>query len=266
MVEFSFIILPAAWYLFVIPTWQNGIVGGILDNQFSLLTLLDYLQHNLISTLPELLLNYAALPFFLAGFYFLIRKKLLQDIQVRMFAVLGIVILFYFFFEINMIAKIHDYYLFPFYPLLFLLVAYGAYRMFRSGNRAIRYFTIVLLIILPFTAYLRMKDRWNPESPGFNKDLLVYRENLRTAVPDTARCVVGNDISHYIFFYYIHKKGWGFDNDNLGAKELATMIGQGARYLYCDSRKVDENPNILKFLDEKLLERGSVRVYSLKEP
>ncbi|HYX05817.1 MAG TPA: glycosyltransferase family 39 protein [Bacteroidales bacterium] len=263
---FIFLGLPAAWYIYVIPQWNNGIVGGMLDNHASFTTIMDYLQHNLISTLPELLLNYGALPFFIAGFYFIARTKAFRSPVFIMLAISGIAVLAYFFFEINMIAKIHDYYLFPFYPLLFLIVAYGAYRLIMTGKPTWRYLSLVLLILLPVTAYLRMKNRWNPDSPGFNRDLLVYKDDLRNAVPDNALVVTGNDISHYIFFYYIHKKGWGFDDDDLRPDRLSSMINEGARYLYSDSRKVDRDPAIIPYLDTLVLHKGTIMIFRLKEP
>ena len=45
-----------------------------------------------------------------------------------------------------------------------------------------------------------MKERWSPENPGFNKDLLTYKNELRNAVPKDALVVAGNDKSHFIPF------------------------------------------------------------------
>ena len=99
--------------------------------------------------------------------------------------------------------------------------------------------------------------------PGFNKDLLVYKTELQKAVPKNALVVVGNDVSHFIFFYYVDKKGWGFHNDELTAEQLQQMIEHGARYLYTDSRNVDAG--IKSHLDTLILERGTIKVYSLKK-
>ena len=122
---FSFSVLPITWYLFVIPKWHgNVIVKGMLNNNDSIIKLLDYFQHNLISTLPELLINYGSLIFFLAGFYFLFKKKSFRNPKFILLVSLSILTLMYYLFEANAIAKIHDYYLFPFYPLFFILFAY----------------------------------------------------------------------------------------------------------------------------------------------
>lgn len=262
----SFAILPIAWYIAVVPQWHgNVIVKGMLDNNETVSKLLDYLQHNLISTLPELLLNYGSLVFFLAGFYFLFKRKSYKDPRFALILALSIIVLIYYLFEANVIAKIHDYYLFPFYPLLFMLVAYGAFNLFISKTNFIRYFTIAILLLLPVICYLRMQVRWNPDSPGFNKDLLIHKAELQNGVPKDALVVAGNDGSHFVFFYYINKKGWGFDNDNLTSQMLKTMVEKGAKYLYTDSRIIDNNKEIVCYLDKLILEKGTIKIYSLKK-
>jgi 4-amino-4-deoxy-L-arabinose transferase-like glycosyltransferase len=261
----SFAILPLAWYLSVMAGWKgNGIVQGVLGKNTDFSLIGEYLRYHLITTLPESLINYAAVPFFAAAFYFIGRNKTYRHFLFPVFIVWSIAILAYFFFEINMIEKVHDYYLFPFYPILFILVAYGAYQLYLQG-RISRYIVLLLLLLMPVTAFLRMKDRWNPSSPGFNADLLQYKTSLRDAVPPNALCIVGNDISHFIFLYYVDKKGWVFDSNNFTPSQLQHWISQGAEYLYCDSREIDEKKEMQLYLGEKVMEKGSIRVYRLKK-
>jgi hypothetical protein len=263
---FSFIIFPIAWYLKVIPRWNgNVIIKGVLDNNESLSTILFYLQHNLIVILPELLLNYGSVLFFLAGFYFIFKRKTYKDSRFILFLLWGLSAILYYLFEVNTIGTGHDYYLFPFYPLLFILVAYGAINLLTLKYPIFKYLTLILLLILPFTCYLRMEVRWNPESPGFNKDLLTYKTELQNAVPSKSLVVAGNDISHFIMFYYIDKKGWGYDGDFLTAKMLQTMIEKGAAYLYSDSRKVENNSEIACYFDKLVCQKGSIRIFKLKK-
>lgn len=262
---FVFSVFPIAWYLYVIPGWHgNVIVSGMLGDKESISLMLYYLQHNLISTLPELLLNYGSVLFFIAGFYFLFKRKAFKDPRFILILSLCILASVYYLFEANAIAKIHDYYLFPFYPLLVILVGYGAYNLFYSPSKFFKYFTLFLLLILPLTCYLRMQDRWDVVSPGFNSDLLVHKNSLQNAVPKEDLVVVGNDDSHFIFLYYIDKKGWGFDSNELSPEELNTMIEKGAKYLYSDSRTIDTNKEFMPFLDQLILEKGSIKIYRLK--
>lgn len=262
----TFSLLPILWYAWVIPQWTgNPVVKGMLDNGENWIQLLDYLQHNLISTLPELLLNYGSTPLFIAGFYFLFKRKSYKGkLKFHLILALAMAATAYYLFEANAIAKIHDYYLFPFYPVLFMLVAYGAYHMFQSESKLAKYACLTLLIILPITAYLRTQNSWNLESPGFNKNLLDYKTELRNAVPKDALVVAGNDKSHFIFLYYIDKKGWAFDTDQMDAEKLKSMIKAGAEYLYTDSPKIVKEMRINGNLGTQLFAKGGIYVFHLK--
>jgi hypothetical protein len=261
-----FSLLPIAWYAAVVPQWEgNGIVQGMLQSRAGSDVLLGNFFHHLFITLPELLLNYGSVAFFIAGVFFIFKNKIYKKRLFLPFAILIVLLLLYVLFELNMIGKSHDYYLFPFLPFLFITVAYGANRFIIRKPAFIRVIVITILIALPLFAYLRIDQRWNPEKPGFNKDLMVYKDELRDAVPQDALCISGNDYSQYIFFYYIDKKGWGFANDQLDANLLKEMISKGAEYLYSDSRKVEDKPGISVFFEKLILERETVKVYKLKQ-
>ncbi|MFO7864010.1 MAG: hypothetical protein R6U85_08435, partial [Salinivirgaceae bacterium] len=263
---FIFVLLPTAWYLSVISEWEgNPVVKGILANSESILTILDYIQHNLIIVLPEMLLNYASVPFFLLGIYFVFKNKSYKNKKSVLLTSLLVMALFYYLFEANAIKKVHDYYFFPFMPLLFILVSYGAYNLIKQKKNVYKYITIIILLVMPITCFLRLNNvRWDPERPGFNKDLLMHKNELRAAIPKDALVVAGNDISHYIFLYYIDKKGWAFDNDKITPSALSNMIQKGAKYIYSSTNLLKINENFGHFLDELILERGSIRVYKLK--
>lgn len=109
-----------------------------------------------------------------------------------------------------------------------------------------------------------MRDAWNPEAPKFNSDLLRYKAELRDATPKDALVVAGNDVSRFIFLYYIDKKGWSFQEDRLSPEMLQSMIAKGAQYLYSDAPAVHNNPETARFLDTILLEKGSIHIYRLK--
>lgn len=259
------ILLPFSWYLMVVPNWGgNGIVQGIFSNHIPTPVILYYICYNLFSTLPELLLNYGSLVFFLAGFYFVIKKKTYRNKFFPLLALWSISLVAFFLFEVNMIAKAHDYYLFPFFPVLFILVSYGAYHLLSLKSKFMKYIVFFLLLLLPVTAWLRNQDRWDPQSPDFNKDLLEYKNELRDAVPGDALCIAGNDESHFIFFYYIDKKGWGFQSDTLNPAEMENMIKEGAEYLYSDSRLLENNDQIKPLIDSLVMERGSIKIFRLK--
>ncbi|MDF2438215.1 MAG: hypothetical protein K0Q95_2591 [Bacteroidota bacterium] len=261
----SFLIFAIAWYAWVIPQWKgNGVVGGIFWNDVPGGLLFDYLMFNLTSTLPELLINYGAVLFFIAGFYFLFKRKLYTHNLFPSLLSFCVALVVYYLFEMNMIARTHDYYLFPFYPAIFILVSYGAYQLLDKAVMSLKILSVVCILVLPFTAYLRMHNRWNESSPGLNPDLMRFIEELRKAVPENALCVAGNDGSHFIFLYYIHKKGWVYNYDQLSEEDLRRMIDEGAQFLYSDSRDLEARDYVKPFLAEMVGEYGSIRIFRLK--
>jgi hypothetical protein len=170
-------------------------------------------------------------------------------------------VLSYFFYELNMIATVHDYYLFPFLPLIFLIVGFGIQYLTKSLVR--RIICLTLLCVAPVTAYLRVKNRWDKDSVGFNKDLLTYKNQLRSTVPSKALSIVGNDQSRFIFFYFTNTKGWAFDDDKLKVEDIITFQQKGAQYLFSDSRNIDSlvvSHNLGKLIGDY----GSINVYELK--
>lgn len=260
----AFLLPPFAWYIRVIPSWDTeGVISGVIGSRLSGSMVLKYVLDNVTSIIPEYILNYAALPLLLAGIYYAFSGNARHDKRFVLLTMLFAALAGYFFYEINVIGNVHDYYLFPFVPLLFILVAYGAFKMLSGTSRQAR-FALFCLVLLPFTAFLRTRNSWNPESPGFNRDWLAYRDELKSAAPPEALCIAGNDASYQIIFYYVGKKGWPFTDNRLNAEHLRGMISEGAQYLYSDARQVDENPEIRPLLDSLVLERGSVRVYRLE--
>ena len=252
------------WYLWVIPTWEgNGIVAGMLALADSPIILLDYLQHNLFSNLPELLLNIGAVPLFIAGFYFIKKRNIHQHQLFYPLLFWAFLTLLYFFFELNMIGKVHDYYLFPFYPILFIIVAYGAFHWANTKNG--QKIVAILLISLPIFAFARIQGRWNVEAPRFNKDLLQNKTELQAISQKSDLIVIGNDASDAIWFYHLDRKGWGFSKKfPLQPQRLKVMIEKGAKYLYTDSEAVLKHPKFQPYLQNQVGKFGSIHVFELK--
>ena len=256
------IIPAAAWYMSVIPGWHIGTVKGIFDRKLNHPSLSGVLTGTIISVLPELIINYGSVLFFIVGFYLMFRNKLYNRQYFLIFLIWGAAMLLYFLYEMNIIDLVHDYYLFPFLPAIFLLVAYGAYNLL-SRHNFLKYFALVCLTILPLTAFIRADSRWDTKNPGFNPAYFKYKDELRCLVPKNSYCIVGNDESHYILLYYIDHKGWAFDQDWLDEKMLSYYISKGAGYLFLDDQ-LDTVPGIKSHLDKKIFDKETLRVYKLK--
>ncbi len=86
-------------------------------------------------------------------------------------------------------------------------------------------------------------------------------------VPNDAPCIILNDVSSYVFAYQIDKKGHIFANDDLPVEWIEDMIKRfGVRYMYSDSRKINENPRVQGLVDSLLFQSGSLQVVKLKAP
>ena len=265
---FLLFIMPVfVWYIAVIPAWQgNGIVHGILSEHTNWRDNLYWLFGNISSTLPELILGYASVPLFLIGSYAYFKDKQIITPHLRLpFLALLIVCCMYVVFEINMITTIHDYYLFPLYPLAILTVAAGAAYLLQRGSTTSLALLMICLIALPITTHLRMKIRWRPDRLGFPPALLHQQKELQAIGQKDDLWVVGNDISRHIFLYYINRKGWTYHENQLSAADLNSMIANGATYLLSDSRATDTKPELQPMLDSLILEAGTLRVFVLRK-
>jgi 4-amino-4-deoxy-L-arabinose transferase-like glycosyltransferase len=258
---------PALWYFTVMKEWApNMVTSGMLHNELPASAIFGILWGSLVSTLPEFLLNYCAVPFFLAGAFRLFRDKKQKRPGAVALLVVAFAALLYFLFELNAITLIHDYYLMPFLPLLFLAVTYGVLK-FLDGPRWMRTAAIVLLIAMPLAAFLRSDSRWNADDPGFNADLLRYKNELRAATPDDAKIILGHDESAHIGLYYADREGWNFhEGDPLTAEQLRDVIQKGARYLYSDSRTTENDPALQPFFGDTTAVIGSYHIIALRVP
>lgn len=255
---------PAAWYLTVIPTWTgNGVVGGILhasaDEAAEIWTIFTM---NIVSTLPELLLNYGAVIFFLWGIALFFYARAWKSALTPAFLTLAAGVMAYYLFEINMISTVHDYYLFPFLPGLFLFVAYGADCMSRMPQKGLRILTLVALLVLPLLAGLRAYPRWKTH---VSEELFTQRAELREAVPESAKVLVGDDLSPHIYLYHLHKKGWNISRkEAIHPNRMAYCLSNGAEYFYCDDRELEQHPMVAPHLGDLYKEIGEFKIWKLK--
>ena len=270
------IILPlclapaAAWYLTVIPEWGgNPVIGGILSTEADWLRLADYLQHNLISTLPEMLLGFAALPAFLYGIYAAVRNRKHLWSHYRYFWLLGVGLVAFFLYELNALGKAHDYYLYPYLPVIFLVVLYGCHNWYVAQEGRAVWFRLLLpllFVFAPLACFLRLGHAWSTEYAGYNPDLYIHREALRSAVPDGTPVIVGIDQSPYIYLYHLRKYGWTLNSAQLDQADFENMLRAGAAYLYIDNNQLLQAPWVKSYLEEKVAEAGSFKVYRLTIP
>jgi hypothetical protein len=252
------------WYVWVIPTWENGVIKGILENQISTKETINILRYHAKTMFPERLLGWCAVPVILTAIFFLFKNRKWKDDRFLYMVTMALAVLFYWIFEFNMINRGHDYYMMPFLLILYVLFAYGFTRLWYLTPWT-RWLGIALLAVMPFVTHDLTKKDWSIEYATYLQDVFKYQEDLKNAVPDGSTCIIIPDITRYVFSYLVDKRSFVFVNEHLPGLWVEDMITRyGTKYMYCDSRNVDINPEISQHIEKLIMERGTVRVYELK--
>ncbi len=246
-VAYGLALVPAAiWYALVVPGWKgNGVPQGILGAHTSAAEIFSILSGHLISTGPELLINYGSLTAALAGLMLSIRNGWWKRHAAAPLIAAGAGVLLYYVYELPLIGLVHDYYLMPFLPLIFLVAGAGAWWMLQQKNIALRATALLGLVAIPLTAFLRIDPRWQTDEPGFNAAYLNEKNALQHLIPPAARVIVGPDDSRRILLYHLDRIGWTFSDANLSADSIRQWTGEGARFLLIDPQTATRLPEIL---------------------
>ncbi len=261
--------LPAAaWYAWVMPTWgSSGATGGLFTASWEGVDWRAIVSYQITQMYPRTLMSIVFLPIFLWGCLQLWRGARATRDRDRAWLLLAVcaAMLLFSIYELRVISTFHDYYLLPMVPFLAIAIAAGGSHLLQQRRWAlVGWMALILLLGAPLMTYRRIHPRWQPDQAEFNRDLAIYQSALRVAVPDDALVVAGPDVSHNIFLYYIHKKGWTWDaNQPLDASKLQAWRDAGAKYFYCDDRNVDGHPAIQALLGPPIGSWGTVRVYAL---
>lgn len=263
-IPFLFCLPALIWYGFAMQHWTaHGVISGITDSNSSLYALFDILQFNLISTLPELLINYATLPLFIIGLF--ISTTLLKfnnKTHLSLFLI-AVSCSIYFFYEMNIIAKIHDYYLFPFLPIIFILVAKGINYLITS-NTNYKLFIFLAILISPITAYLRCNNRWDVTTPGFDIGYTKHKNEIKSIIQPNTKIIIYGDKSSCIVLYQIHAKGWNYCDLALLKKDLLPNIKKGAQFLITHTNSIDNFKQNNKHIDSLIFNKNNIKIYRLK--
>lgn len=251
----------AAWYILAFLDWEyHGVIRGVSVG-FNIADFWTYLKFALFHWVPMHLVNVFALLFLFIGVKPILSRNTLTY-SFRWVLLSGLIItLVYYFYEINMINKIHDYYMLPFLVWLHIGIALGLYSVNLSRYRL---GIIFLFLAMPVYAYFKTTPLWNQEHNPYNADWFKYSDTLQSIVPEDSLCIILNDNSGVVIACAIDKQGYVFDRDDLPAMWIEDMIlHRNTHYMYSDSRVVDTSGEIKPFLDSLLMEQGSIRVFKL---
>lgn len=265
------IVLPTfVWYAWVMPQWpENPVTHGIFSGDVDWNNYLRILDYHRKTMFPDLILYAPVWLFFILGLYglFVNNKK-----HIGWMLSLVFITFTYFFLELIPIDTVHDYYMMPFLPWMYIIVGMGIYTLkgFFIGQKKLEWVPVFLLSIFcvysPIYAHKYTLGQWDLDKTFFNNDLFIHREVLKNAVPQNEHCIILNDYSLYIFSYQIDKMGHVFANDILPAAWVKDMIKNlGVTYMYSDSQKVNSDPELAQYIDHLVVEKGSIKVFKLKD-
>ncbi len=232
---------------------------------------MNTLTKNLISDLPELLMNYGSFALLLIGVFIFLKKNAWKSKWFLPMLAWTLALLAYHIIELGQM-DVHTYYMMPYLPVLFLASAYGAKQL--ESRRIYRILLIVLLLEQPIHAYARIVPaRWNNNDTRVPPEL--YQEESRKELMQSSKpgelSIVGPDISGCIYFYFLEKKGFGFADksdllDRINDKTLIeSYIERGAKNLYTNDSTVWKDAAINKYLSDTYTQVGNFRVYILKK-
>lgn len=262
LIQILFILPALWWYLWVIQSWSgNPVLVGVFGNHLSNFEYFEILKYHKDIMFPRILLYPAIWLFFIFGVYYFFKNGSFRSEIISLvfisFLYLGL--------EFNAINTVHDYYLLPFLPWMFLIAGFG-FLFINNLSPYINYFVfIVFLAYVPINTVNSTKERWSLENSFANQDVIKYRSELENIISNEEICIILNDKSTYIFSYYIDKMGHIFSDDYLPIDWIPDMIiNHEVTHMYSDSRVIDQDAAFQKYVDTLLLEAGSIHVYKLK--
>jgi len=187
----------------------------------NMLEFFTILGQTLFLDLPETLVGYGFLVFFVFGIW--ISKKYCMQFPGLLAYAIGCA-LFYFLVQYQFIH--HGYYAIIFFPIFALTVGVGFYKISQT-----RYALLLAFIwIAPFWAWMRMHQNWEIQHSRYPAAFVrqSFRDSASKLSDSATRWVVGPDETGCVYFYFLHAKGYPWDTPNIATDALAKYHEQGA--------------------------------------
>lgn len=256
--------VPAViWYAWVMPTWGDSeVIHGVLKDGLFTEKNIDYFLFHWKTMFPKRLMTHYSRPLFIIGF-------ILACYKFKQYGWIFPVVLSTFaflIFEINAIADLHDYYMMPFFAWIYLFIGIGLAWVWKKWD-ILKLLVVTLLIYNMYHTPKHYNSSWSAENSLYNLDIIQHTEILKKAVPRDSMCIILNDISLVNFSYRIDKRGHIFNNDHLPAGWVKDMIlNHNVHYMYSDSKKINSDSSIHRYIEREILSAGSIKVYKLGLP
>lgn len=268
------VLIPLYWYYRATQLIKSS---GLSDFGIELRPETDFLKgvqiltDNIISWLPETILNFASFSLLIIGLFYFFRKKHFTNPWLIPFLAYAVILLFYHLIELRQMEH-HGYYMMPYYILLLAIVSYGGTQLLNENRFAILF---VLIVLQPIFASFRIfPSRWLKENKGVPDYFFDEKKRniLVTAAPPKDLAIVGPDESNCIMFYFLHKKGFGFTNasdllsrNSSGTPLIEDYITKGAKYLYIKDEEKNQIGQFYSYTEKELMHMDDLYVLKLKK-
>lgn len=269
------VLVPLCWY-----KYANNLIedSGLTDFVISIKEFpesevaLSILWHNLISDLPEMLLNYATSICFVIGAFFAIKSARRRPDLALMGLIWAAGLVLYHVIEVQQM-KAHSYYMMPHLPLLIIMAAYGAEQIIKRFKPWI---LCVLLVAMPVLCAVRIiPARW--VNPGREVPPELYDPIRRARIVDALPAdknlpiLMGYDQTGCLMFYYLDRHGYGLNWPGQlgfaphGEPQLHTFIKQGVEYAVLRDIEPETEAVLGPMIDSTLVTEGDFRVVRFKQ-
>ncbi len=230
--------LVTCWYIYANQLIQSsGLYDFVLNIRPATNTkdALAIVKRNLISDLPELLFNYAGAILVVIGLFSYFRK----DNEKKWVALPAFLLFISWYLLMLEQMKVHQYYLLPLLLLAVFPLLNGINRML-EGKRIVLLW--LLIIAMPALALTRiLPARWMKTDLGIPSAFADQEqlEKLIHAVPAHQPVITVPDKSGCIWLYFLHKKGFSFEDESLfsrtndaGEVVFEEYKRRGAKWMY----------------------------------
>jgi Dolichyl-phosphate-mannose-protein mannosyltransferase len=267
MIYYGISLIPVyAWYQWVIPQWgtKDIIVKGFFNKDYPRWNSFHLICYQILHNFTINVANAIVLPFVLIGIFFIIKNKMWKNIKLFSFCISGIVFLFYFIYEIQVIQYAHDYYLMPF--IVYMAVFSGIGFVNITEIYFSQKISNAILFLIPIVCGWYCLHLWSTEESCCNATLLNNRKRLQMLVPHSEKCIMLNDPSNYIFSYMIDKQGYCFNNDKLPTEWVIDLVkNKKVKYMYSTSSIVNQQLQNAGLIDSTIFVLNDISVFTLKK-